>query len=65
VIARGGGVNESLINFFKNLKIKTLQEGDEQTNQQRRHDSLENTNAAKKEWDQLDTWLTKYNQNSE
>jgi hypothetical protein len=37
------------------LKAKTLQEGDEHTNQQRRTDPLEVTNAAEKDWNQLDT----------
>jgi hypothetical protein len=40
-------------------KSKTLQEGDEHTNQQRRNDPLKVTNAAEK-WDQLDTWLARY-----
>jgi hypothetical protein len=45
-------------------KPKIVQEGDEHTNQQHRIDPLEVTNAAKK-WDQLDTLLAKYDQNSE
>jgi hypothetical protein len=48
-----------------NPKSKTLQEGDEHTNQQRRNDPLELTNVAEKEWDQLDTWLARYGQNRE
>jgi hypothetical protein len=32
-----------------NLKVKTLHEGDEYTNQQHRNDPLEVMNAAKKE----------------
>jgi hypothetical protein len=47
------------------LKDKTLQEGDEHTNQQRRNDPLEITNAAEKEWNQLDIRLVKYSQNRE
>jgi hypothetical protein len=46
-------------------KSKTLQEGDEHTNQQRRNNPLELTNAAEKEWDQLDTQLARYGQNCE
>jgi hypothetical protein len=38
-----------------NLKVKTLQEGDEYANQQCRNDPLEVMNTVKKEWDQLDT----------
>jgi hypothetical protein len=45
-------------------KAKTLPEGDEHTNQQCRNDPLEVTNAVEK-WDQLDTQLAKYIQNSE
>jgi hypothetical protein len=48
-----------------NPKAKTLQEADEHTNQQRRNDPLEVTNAAEKESDQLDTRLAKYGQNRE
>jgi hypothetical protein len=47
------------------LKDKTLQEGDEHTNQQHKNDPLQYTNAAKKEWDQLDTRLERYGQNHE
>jgi hypothetical protein len=36
-------------------KSKTLQEGDEHTNQQHRNDALKFKNAVEKEWDQLDT----------
>jgi hypothetical protein len=46
-------------------KVKTPQEGDEHTNQHRRNDSIKVMNAVEKEWDQLDTWLAKYDQNSE
>jgi hypothetical protein len=35
------------------------------TNQQCRNDPLKVTNAAEKEYDQLDTWLAKYGKNSE
>jgi hypothetical protein len=38
-----------------NPKDKTLQKCDEHTNQQHKNDPLEVTNAADKEWDQLDT----------
>jgi hypothetical protein len=48
-----------------NHKAKTLQEGDEHTNQHCRNDPLDVTNAAEKEWDQLGTRLAKYGQNSE
>jgi hypothetical protein len=48
-----------------NSKAKTLQESDEHTNQQHRNDSLKVINIAEKEWDQLDTRLAKYDQNSE
>jgi hypothetical protein len=43
-----------------NHKAKTLQESDEHTNQQHRNDPLKVMNAAEKEWDQLDTWLARY-----
>jgi hypothetical protein len=48
-----------------NPKVKTLQESDEHTNQQHRNDPLEVMNAVEKEWDQLDTRLARYDQNSE
>jgi hypothetical protein len=48
-----------------NPNAKTMQEADEHTNQHRRNDLLEVTNATEKEWDQLDTRLAKYDQNSE
>jgi hypothetical protein len=48
-----------------NAKSKTLQESDEHTNQQHGNDLLKVMNAAEKEWDQLDTRLARYNQNSE
>jgi hypothetical protein len=67
--ATGRGVNGSRIKFFcKNWhmsQVQTLKEGGEHTNQQRTKDPLKVTNAAKKEWDQLDTRLAKYGQNSE
>jgi hypothetical protein len=47
-------------------KAKTLQEGDEHTNQQRRNDPLpEVMNAVEKEYDQLDTRLARYDKNCE
>jgi hypothetical protein len=46
-------------------KTKTLQKGDEHTNQQRRNDPLKITNVAEKEYDQLDTRLARYGQNCE
>jgi hypothetical protein len=67
-------VNGSLIKILlqelayvlsSNPKAKTLQEGDEHTNQQLRNDPLVVTNAAGNKWDQLDTQLVKYGQNSE
>jgi hypothetical protein len=49
-----------------NPKAKTLQESDEHTNQQHRNDPPPKVmNAAKKEWNQLDTRLARYDQNSE
>ncbi len=48
-----------------NPKAKTLQEGDEHTNQQHRNYPLKVMNTAEKELDQLDTLLAKYDQNSE
>jgi hypothetical protein len=48
-----------------NPKAKTLQESDEHTNQQHINDPLKVMNAAEKEWDQLDTRLARYDQNSE
>jgi hypothetical protein len=47
-----------------NRKGKTLQEGDEHTNQQCRNDPLEAANTTGKEWDQLETRFAKYGQNS-
>jgi hypothetical protein len=43
-----------------NPKVKTLQESDEDIKQQHRNDLLEVMNTAEKEWDQLDTRLTRY-----
>jgi hypothetical protein len=48
-----------------NPKAKTLQEGDEHTNQPCRNDPLKVTNVAEKEYDQLNTRLARYGQNSE
>jgi hypothetical protein len=48
-----------------NPKAKTLQESDEHINQHHRNDSLAVMNTTKKEYDQLDTRLAKYDQNSE
>jgi hypothetical protein len=48
-----------------NPKAKTLQESDEHTNQQHKNDPLKVMNAVEKEWDQLDTRLARYDQNSE
>jgi hypothetical protein len=45
-----------------NPKAKTLQEGDEHTNQQCRTDPLKDMNTTEKEWDQLDTRLAKNGQ---
>jgi hypothetical protein len=47
-----------------NPKAKTLQESDEHINQQHRNDSLVVMNTTKKEYDQLDTRLARYDQNS-
>jgi hypothetical protein len=46
-------------------KDKILQESDEHTNQQHRNDLLKVINVTEKEWDQLNTWLARYDQNSE
>jgi hypothetical protein len=68
------GVNGSQIKILlqepfyvpsSNPKAKTLKEGDDNTNQQLRNDLLKVTNAAEKEWDQLDTRLPRYGQNRE
>jgi hypothetical protein len=48
-----------------NPKAKTLQESDEHNNQQHRNDLIKVMNATVKEWDQLDTRLARYDQNSE
>jgi hypothetical protein len=48
-----------------NHKAKTLQESDEPSNQQHRNDPLKVMNVAEKKWDQLDTRLARYDQNSE
>jgi hypothetical protein len=48
-----------------NPKAKTLHESHEHTNQQHRNDLLKVINTAEKEWDQLDTRLERYDQNSE
>jgi hypothetical protein len=45
-------------------KAKTLQESDEHTNQKHGNDPLKVMNAMEKEWDQLDTRLARYDQNS-
>jgi hypothetical protein len=58
-------LQESVYIPSSNPKAKKLQDGDEDTNQQCKNDSLKVTNAAKKEWDQLDTRLAKYSQNNE
>jgi hypothetical protein len=47
-----------------NPKAKTLQEGDEHINQQCRNDIVKVMNASEKEWDQLNTWIAKFGQNS-
>jgi hypothetical protein len=49
----------------QNPRPKIVQYNDEHTNQQHRNDPLEDMNAVEKEWDQLDTRLAKYGQNSE
>jgi hypothetical protein len=46
-------------------KAKTLEEGDEHTNEQCKNDPLKVTNVAEKEWDQLDTRLARYDRNRE
>jgi hypothetical protein len=67
------GVNGSRIKFFlqelayipsSNPNSKTLQEGDEHTNQQCGSDPLEVMNAEEKEWDQSNTWIANCGQNS-
>jgi hypothetical protein len=47
-----------------NPKVKTLEESDEHTNQQHRNDPLKVINVGEK-WDQLNTRLARYKQNSE
>jgi hypothetical protein len=59
VIGGGGGEREPNHILLQELayvpssnhKAKTLQEGDEHTNQHCRNDPLDVTNAAEKEWD--------------
>jgi hypothetical protein len=48
-----------------NPKAKILQESDEHTKQQHINDPLKVVNTAEKEWNQLDTRLARYDQNSE
>jgi hypothetical protein len=48
-----------------NPKAKNLQGSDEHTNQPHRNDPLKVMDAAEKEWDQLNTRLVRYDQNSE
>jgi hypothetical protein len=69
----GGVVNGIRIKFLlqepayvlsSNPKAKTLEEGDECTKEQSRNNSLKVMNMVEKEWDQMDTQLAKYGQNS-
>jgi hypothetical protein len=72
---KGGGVvewepNQILLQELayvpsSNPRAKTLQEGDEHTNQQYRNNPLKGANTEEKEWNQLDTRLAKYGQKSE
>jgi hypothetical protein len=73
-VTRGGGgewepikIHMQELTYFpcSNPKAKTLQKSDEHTNQQHRNKTLKVINAAEKEWDQLDTRLARYDQNSE
>jgi hypothetical protein len=50
---------------FKNPKQNTLRKVMENTNQQDIIDTHEVTKPVEEEWDQTDTRLAKYNQNSE
>jgi hypothetical protein len=67
-------VNGSLIKFFHKKLVdapcsksqtKALKESDENTNQQDRNDSHEVTKLAKEKWEQTNTQIVKYGQNSE
>jgi hypothetical protein len=70
---RGGGereLNQILLQELAYIpssipKAKTLEEGDEHTNEQCKNDPLKVTNVAEKEWDQLDTRLARYDRNRE
>jgi hypothetical protein len=62
-------VNKSLIKFFHKKSdyvscSKPLKESDESTNQHDRNDPHKVIKSAKKEWDQTNTRLAKYDQNS-
>jgi hypothetical protein len=50
---------------FKPQSQNPAKKSDEHTNQQHRNDPLKVMNVAEKEWDQLDTRLARYDQNSE
>jgi hypothetical protein len=70
---RGGGQWEPIKILMQELayvpssnpKAKILQESDEHTKQQHINDPLKVVNTAEKEWNQLDTRLARYDQNSE
>jgi hypothetical protein len=70
---RGGGEWEPIKIHMQELayvpssnpKAKSLQESDKHTNQLHRNDPLKVMSVTEKEWDQLDTRLVRYDQNSE
>jgi hypothetical protein len=67
---KGGGEGEQKPNKFFHKKSdyvscsKSLKESDESTNQHDRNDPHKIIKSAKKEWDQTNTRLAKYDQNS-
>jgi hypothetical protein len=69
----GGEWEPNKISFTRNQsmthvqdpKQKPLMESDEKTNQQDRNNAHKVTKLVEEEWDQTDTRLAKYGQNSE
>jgi hypothetical protein len=53
------------MSHVQNSKKKPLEESDENTNQQDKNDPHKITKLAEEEWNQTDTRLAKYGQNSE
>jgi hypothetical protein len=60
-----GSQSKFLFKNWPTSQVQTLKESDEHTNQQHRNDPLKVMNAVEKEWDQLETQLARYEQNSE